>query len=158
VTLLPGNLFHSGFIVDDLEAAVAEMSALGIRRWTTPKRSELPALSPDRSVGTFRVRYVYSVDGPHHFELIEPLPYGVISSVNTATFHHLGFWSDEREKDLKGLLDRGYRLEYDLLRPSDEIAATYLTSNTGPRVELIPSANRDRMQAKWNTFKTSGTP
>jgi hypothetical protein len=96
------HLFHTGFIVDDLEIAMAQWgTALGLH-WAPPKTATTPMRCPDGILGR-EARFSYSVEGPHHVELlqqVEPAPY--LSLTGGRHIHHLGYYT----RDLAGQSER----------------------------------------------------
>ncbi|KAB1645107.1 VOC family protein [Gulosibacter chungangensis] len=92
--LTPENLYHTGFVVQDLDEAARTMSkALGYR-WTKPATgNERPVVYADGTRTTVRLNYCYSIDSPH-LELIEAVP-GTPWALKGGSIHHLGYWVDD---------------------------------------------------------------
>lgn len=87
------NLFHTGIVVDDLEAAKAELGAqLGVT-WFDGG-AEVALISAD-GVRTVQSAYALSKEGPHHIELALAVPGTVWSAVAPGHAHHLGYWVDD---------------------------------------------------------------
>ena len=87
------DLYHTGFVVDDLEAAREELGSLlgvswlaggGTVRIDTPDGSSLAS-----------TRYALSAEGPHHVELVQSVPGTLYIASGSASAHHLGYWVDD---------------------------------------------------------------
>jgi hypothetical protein len=88
------DLYHTGIVVRDLDAAKGELHAtLGVA-WRDPIRYELPVLLED---GTRNVDFhaVYSVEGPHYLELVQAIEDTLWSTSGPGQAHHLGYWTDD---------------------------------------------------------------
>ncbi|MGP3533967.1 VOC family protein [Microbacterium sp. RD1] len=105
------RLYHTGIIVNDLDRAMAAMGdALGLQ-WCPPLTSTVPLRCPDGVVGR-EVRFTYSLQGPHHIELLEqidPSPY--LNVTGGRYVHHLGYFTDDLRSAAADLESRGYRME-----------------------------------------------
>lgn len=105
------KLFHTGVIVDDLDSAMTQWgAALGLH-WTPPKTASTPMQCPDGIRGR-EVRFVYSVEGPHHIELLEQVdatPY--LSLTGGRHIHHLGYYTDDLLGESRRLEEQGFPCE-----------------------------------------------
>lgn len=95
---LPGllrhdDLFHTAFVVDDLEVAMAE---LGPRYGVTWRQGGGEVrLTADGETRVAMTGFAISVEGPHHLELALAVP-GTIYEPNPAGApHHLGWWVED---------------------------------------------------------------
>jgi hypothetical protein len=102
------GLFHTGIIVPDLDAAMRDLGeALGIR-WVEPLESE-GFIQVRGGPGFRRSRITFSVEGPHHIELIQQLDNTAWRAVRDGPLvHHLGF----TVADLAGESERLVRLGF----------------------------------------------
>lgn len=151
MTFMPEGLYHSGFVVMDLERAVCGLQLAGIRRWTAPREtSGMSAQSSGRSVPA-RFRYAYSCEGPHHLELIQPLDAEVFEIDFDITFHHFGFWTDDLERDVHSAVYAGLPLEVAFI--DDSTGNTKVTYHRDPqsglRYELVPASTRSTWEERW---------
>ena len=144
MTFDPADLYHSGFLVEDLEATMALLGAAGLARWTRPREHEL-RIEVDGRPQVARFRYVYSADGPHHVELIQPLEGAYLQATGPMTFHHFGFWVD----DLGAPDEDGLRLECTFLDTDGEPKVSYHVDSAGLRYERVPRSRRADMTQRW---------
>src|SRR5258708_2287732 len=68
----PSALFHTGLVVEDLEAATASLSALAGYHWTSVMELEV-APRTEAGVTRFPQRFVLSLEEPR-LELVEAIP------------------------------------------------------------------------------------
>lgn len=135
--MIPADHYHTGLIVDDVDAAAARLTALAGYEWTTPLAYTL-SVATDQGDIEMPFRFVYSVQAPH-LELIQAVP-GTIWSVPPAqAAHHLGYWVDDISAAAAQLESAGYRLE---ARPSGETMSTfaYYIDPSGLRIEIVDRA------------------
>ena len=96
----PENLYHSGIVVDDLDATLDWFTKVAGYRWTDVVEVDQVAQTPDGEV-TIPMRMAYSGDAPR-VEIIQTAP-GTIWVPADSGVHHLGYWSDDVESDLAAL-------------------------------------------------------
>ena len=98
--------FHVGVVVDDLEAALAELRAvrlpvvrhdLGAHRVTLPDGDH-----------ALEFTFAYSVTVPR-LEMIRTMPGTLWEPAADSGIHHLGYWSDDVAADSAELVRRGSR-------------------------------------------------
>lgn len=116
-------MYQIGIAVQDLEAAMAELTAAVGTRWY----DVIDVSSPD-----MKLRIAISVEGPPHFELIEASPGSPWDSTAGSRFDHLQWWSGDLEGDTARLVASGLTLDHDFgwLR-------YFSAPKTGIRVELL---------------------
>jgi hypothetical protein len=86
-----GEMWHTGIVVADLDAAVADFRSRSGVRFTDPHIVPLTIRQRDAAgLADVRVRTVMSLGTPPYLELIEAIP----GTVYSAGQVHLGFWSD----------------------------------------------------------------
>ena len=91
--LVHDDLFHTGIVVDDLEAAKLEFGRLLGVTWLEGGGKVKLQTADDRS--TVETKYAISAEGPHHVELVQSVP-GTLYTTNGSTrAHHVGYWVDD---------------------------------------------------------------
>jgi hypothetical protein len=86
-----GEMWHTGIVVTNLDAAVADFEARSRVRFTAPHVVPLTIRQHDvDGLADVRVHTVMSLGTPPYLELIEAIP----GTVFAAGQVHLGFWSD----------------------------------------------------------------
>jgi len=86
-------LFHTGIVVDDLEAAAARMGEqLGVT-WYEGGGEVL--LVTAGGAALTKTAYVLSKEGPHHIELVQSVPGTLYEPTPDPRGHHLGYWVDD---------------------------------------------------------------
>lgn len=116
--------FHAGYMVPDLEVAIATFGpALGVQ-FLEPQELEAEA---DFLGGAMRWhnRFTYSVGTPGEFryELVEPVDRSGWESIPGGPFiHHVGNWVDEYEPAEHRLLESGF---VKVLGPTGEAPAGF---------------------------------
>lgn len=150
MTFLPSNLYHSGFVVDDLDEVVSSLTEAGMRRWTAPKTLRgVTARIGNRAVAA-RFRYTYSCDGPHHLELIEPEDEEIFALSPGMTFHHFGFWTDDIGRDVEAARAAGMPMEIEYVDDaSGQRKVTYHRNRAGLMVELVPAVTKPIWEERW---------
>ncbi len=122
--------FHVGIVVEDIEAAMAELSgALGVR-WRKPSISVYPE---------WTIKVVYSIEGPPFIELIEGTTNGGPWDVsNGPRIDHIGYYSEDVLKDRAHLAANGLPIDFD---PEPFGKGTNYCYHCGPatgaRIELV---------------------
>lgn len=136
---LEGPYAHVGIIVEDLDAAMAEMTAtLGIE-W-------LPV--QERPNDDTTLRLTFSSQSPY-IELIEGSPGTSRDTSNGPHIDHLAYWTSQFESDKQRLLDAGMTLDVDGSSPFGG-SWCYLSSQlTGFRVELCDIAAFAAWHRQW---------
>lgn len=85
--------FHTGMIVDDLDASADELTRTAGLHWSPRIDTEVPIWSPDGRIEVHRMVATYSVEAPH-LELITATP-GSLWDSASRPLHHFGYWSDD---------------------------------------------------------------
>ena len=110
----PENLYHSGIVVDDLDAALDWFTKVAGYRWTDVVDVEQVAETPEGEV-TIPMRMAYSGAEPR-LEILQTVP-GTVWVPADSGVHHLGYWSDDVESDLAALEANGMRYEVKSYNP-----------------------------------------
>lgn len=133
----PGDLYHTGLIVTDIDAAAKHLTAAGGYQWTDPVEYTLPVTTAD---GNYEIpfKFVYSVQAPH-LELVQEVPGTIWTAPTGGAVHHLGYWVDDIAGAADALEQAGYRQE---ARPAGEklSAFAYYLDPLGVRIEIVDRA------------------
>lgn len=140
-----GELFHTGIVVADVEAAMDGMTrALGVR-WTPVQEHDMRQWRPDGEQ-RLTLRFAYSYAPYPLLELIEAQPGTLYEPVEhtTTQLHHVGMWVDDLAAASSVLARDGFTLvaagvDADGSRPA---RVTFHESPYGLRVELCDAAMR----------------
>jgi catechol 2,3-dioxygenase-like lactoylglutathione lyase family enzyme len=129
------DLFHVGIVVDDLDAALAELSALFGYEWCPKFAVETPVRLPagERMVD---LCFVYSTMAPR-LEVIRSVPGTPWTPAAGSGVHHIGYWSEDPAADAARLVARGHAEEAAGVRPDGAPIWSYHRSPRGPRIELV---------------------
>ncbi|MFV0375041.1 VOC family protein [Microbacterium sp.] len=136
---LVGSYAHVGIIVEDLDAAMAEMTATQGIRW-------LPV--QERPNDDTTLRLTFSASEPY-IELIEGSPGTSRDTSNGPHVDHLAYWTADFAADKQRLLDAGLTLDVEGSSPFGGWWA-YLSSRvTGYRIELCDIAAFEGWHRQW---------
>ena len=129
-------LFHTGIVVDDLDAARQEYGeALGVS-WRAGGADV--RLLTDEGSRTVRTSYVLSKEGPHHVELVQSIPGTLWTTVAPGHAHHLGYWVDDLAAASDELERRGgHRLGSVAMRDDAPPMCAYYRTTNGLCVEIV---------------------
>jgi catechol 2,3-dioxygenase-like lactoylglutathione lyase family enzyme len=146
----PENLYHSGIVVDDLDATLDWFTKVAGYRWTDVVEVDQVAQTPDGEI-TIPMRMAYSGSAPR-LEILQTAP-GTIWVPADSGVHHLGYWSDDVESDLATLEANGMRYEVKSYNPdgSGTLLWAYCKRSTGPRIELVSRAMEPFIEYWWST-------
>lgn len=139
LALRPEDLYHTGIIVSDLDAAMARLSALGGYRWTNPMSYTLPFRTTD-GTAELTSTFVYSLQAPH-LELIQEVPDSPWKSAPGNAVHHLGYFVDDLAESARVLEGNGFAFEAtaDTAPPGLALFA-YFVDASGTRIEIVDRA------------------
>jgi hypothetical protein len=131
------SAFHTGLVVADLDAAMAELhNAFGVT-WREPGLADFTADSPDGPMHMV-CRFVYSVEGPPYIELGE-FDRGLSSPRSMPVgATHIGFWSDDVVDDERRFQQAGMSLLFRVPGAGDgSPLATFHLGHGGLVVEVV---------------------
>ena len=144
------DLFHTGIVVDDLDAALAEMTELFGYEWCDEIHVDQPVQLPSGGT-TVEFRFRYSRSSPR-LEVIEHRP-GTLwipaGGPGGSGIHHLGYWSDDVAADSAALQGKGYAFEASGTGPDGGPAWAYYRGPDGPRIELVSRSLEPFMAMMW---------
>jgi hypothetical protein len=138
------GFYHFGLVVRDFEQALDELGAAMDLEWASIQRRTFDVRQPN-GVVTADFRVTYSINGPPHFEIIEPTLGTIWAPGSGDGIHHLGYWSEDLAADSERLTRAGYVWEatYDNPEVAGPFGFTYHTlPGTGVRVELVDAARK----------------
>jgi Glyoxalase/Bleomycin resistance protein/Dioxygenase superfamily len=126
--------YHVGIVVEDLDAAMEELTRLVGVDWGEPHESHY---------GDWNIRVVYSREQPF-LELIEGEPGGPWDTADGPRLDHIGYFTDDVLADVAELQAKGATMSFD---PGPygrgEVFAYLRTPGTKLRVEVVsPEARR----------------
>ena len=129
------DLYHTGIVVPDLQAATERFSTVAGYTWTRPIEGPL-AIRTVAGQQTVDFRFAYSLQRPC-VELIQEVP-GTPWVAGSNAVHHLGFFTDDFARTAAALHAHGFTLE---LCPAGDGQApsifAYYLSPDGVRVEIV---------------------
>ncbi|EFC84558.1 VOC family protein [Parafrankia sp. EUN1f] len=133
------DLFHTGIVVDDLDAGREELgSALGVTWYEGGANVRLRTCEGTRAVST---AYVLSREGTHHIELVQSIEGTLWTAVAPGHAHHLGYWVDDLAAATEALEALGWMFTASIaLRDDRPPMCTYLRARGGLYVEIVDRA------------------
>ncbi|BBG02580.1 MULTISPECIES: VOC family protein [Pseudonocardia] len=136
----PRIIWHAGFIVDDLDAAKAELTAgIGLT-WAPDHDIRGQRLDgPDGQSWTLDSRVCFSTDLPLSVELIEPTAGTPNVRRGGSAFHHLGYWDTDLVAEEHRLAELGYGCV--MFRDDPEQALRRILVTEGPYDILLEATN-----------------
>jgi catechol 2,3-dioxygenase-like lactoylglutathione lyase family enzyme len=150
----PENLYHTGIVVDDLDATLDWFTKVAGYRWTDVVEVDQVAQTP-RGAVTIPMRMAYSGADPR-VEIIQAVP-GTVWVPADSGVHHLGYWSDDVESDLATLEASGMPYEVKSFNPdgSGKLLWAYCKGQAGPRIELVSRAMKPFIEYWFATAAAS---
>jgi catechol 2,3-dioxygenase-like lactoylglutathione lyase family enzyme len=130
--------YHFALVVEDLEAAMAEMSQVLGLTWSKVQR-RTSTHKDAQGVGQVEMAFVYSLQGPPHFELIERREGTVFDKLG---LHHIGVWSDDPKAESARLDAHGWPFERVGLKADGSWGGGLYHRGTGDlRIEIVDIAS-----------------
>ena len=139
--------FHVGIVVDDLDAALAELTELFGYQWCPQMAVRTPVLLATGET-ELDLRFTYSATTPR-VEVIQSRPGTLWVPVSGSYIHHLGYWSDDVAADAVQLAERGHVAEATGVRPDGTPVWAYHKSPSGPRIELVSRQIQPGLEQYW---------
>jgi catechol 2,3-dioxygenase-like lactoylglutathione lyase family enzyme len=148
--LLPEDLYHTGIVVANLEAAARRLSGVAGYTWTDVVEYEIEIVT-QQGRQTVDLRFVYSVEAPH-LELIQEMPGTPWTASRDNAVHHLGYFTDDIQSAMAALEAHGFTMEMgnstDGGRPN---MFAYFVDTDGTRIELVDRT----VMGDWHAFLDS---
>jgi catechol 2,3-dioxygenase-like lactoylglutathione lyase family enzyme len=142
-------LSHVGFIVEDLDKAMARFSeVLGIT-FNEPRTVHLDHLhDPTERTGVIRV--AFSKEGPPHYELIQGDGRGIYAMPDGGEgMHHVGVWETHLEERMKELAEKGLTVEARVMLDDGTMLTAFNNADDlhGVRIEFVDDADQGAKEA-----------
>jgi hypothetical protein len=139
--------FHTGIVVEDLDAALDELGAAFGYEWGHELDVGTDVQLPDRVI-TVQFRFRYSRTTPR-IEVIQARPDTPWTRVEVSGVHHLGYWSDDVAADMAALQEAGYAFEAGAHSPDGPPGWAYCRHPHGLRIELVSRAMEPLLSQLW---------
>jgi len=146
------DAYHTGFVVADIDSAMAELTALFGVEWTPVEDRNMKVRTPDGPLEG-RLRFAYTLGEAPHLELLEPVPGTVWDQPAELTSglgaaHHVGVWTEDFAETSARLEAAGFPR---LLTFDDgsgrALGFAYHRLPSGVLVELVDAARRPELEA-----------
>ena len=137
--------FHAGIVVDDVDSAMDDLAGLFGYEWCQKQTVPLPVRFPTGE-RTVELTFTYSSTVPR-LELIATVPGTFWAPI--AGIHHFGYWSDDVARDSASLVERGYAMEVEGIRPDGSAYLAYYRKDNGLRVELVSRELEPGLERYW---------
>lgn len=136
------RVYHTGFVVSDLEEAMQTLSAaLGVT-FAEPMSLPVTTLQTPQGPREVQLRLSYSTR-PSHIELISSAPGSLWDFHSALRGHHLGVWADDIRAEAAHLESLGMRKVWWHADERGEVASfSYHETPYGFYIELVDSAAR----------------
>ena len=145
------RLFHTGFLVPDLRAAMDHYGAAMGLKWA-PIRTlpVLPVWTPAQGLRNVSIEVVYSMDGPHHTEMVTGEA-GSPWDFAAGRGQHLGIWADDIAGQTAACLAQGWTVLAAGAAPQDGYGTyVYLAPpGGGLMIELVDGAMEPSFHRWW---------
>lgn len=145
--------YHAGFIVDDLDSAVADFETKLGYTFNPPTTYVVKDLD-DRVNGTrgpVEIRVTYTREGPFRLEVIEARGDGIYAR-RARGIHHLGVWEPDPEARLASLEAAGDHIVGVVRQETGAVDIVYAASESMPDtlIEYVSEAQRERLEEWFN--------
>lgn len=139
MTLRPEDLYHTGIVVPDLDAAMARLTALAGYRWTNPLTYTVPVRTAE-GTRDLTPTIVYSLQSPH-IELVKEIPGTPWVAAPGNAVHHIGYFVDSLADAARALEDAGWTLQATAdLGETGPAMFAYYVDPAGTRIEIVDRA------------------
>ena len=141
------DLFHVGIVADDFEATLSQLTATLGYEWCPEMGACIP-VHLSSGVEMLDLRFAYSRSEPR-LEIVRRVPGSLWEPAAGSGIHHLGYWSDDLERDASALESTGMTREAVGKDEGGALKWSYHRGTTGPRIEMISTAVRPFMEKYW---------
>lgn len=148
-----GPLWHVGIVVEDLDAAMAELGATFGHEWTSIQDQQV-VVDVAGSAQSSHVRWAASRGEQPDWEIIQA-DRGIWSCAANGGpgLHHIAYWSEDLDADVARLESEGYAVEASGTDTDGRLRFVYLLSRSGVRIEL----GARYTQAAWDEWVGGGS-
>jgi hypothetical protein len=107
------NLYHVGYVVPDLLAAMDGLGRQLQITWAPPFQMSTAFETADGGTDDEVTRFALSAEGPVHLELIQVVstPTSIFAEPSTGGFHHFGVYAERWRDEVARLVAEGMELE-----------------------------------------------
>ena len=107
------NLYHVGYLVPDVRAAMATFGERLQITWATPFEMDNGFVTATGEADSDRVRVAFSTAGPPYLELIEVVTRvgSIFAEPADGGIHHFGVYADRWRDEVARLVSAGMKLE-----------------------------------------------
>lgn len=146
--------YHAGFVVPDLEEAVADLQAKLGFTFNPPTRLTVHEVE-DRISGTkgpLEMYVTYTRESPYRLEVIECQGDGIYALAHQG-LHHLGVWESDPEARLDRLEAAGDPVDAVFRQKDGSISVIYARSAAmqSTRLEYVNVAQKERLERWFDT-------
>jgi len=135
---VPVTPYHHGIIVDDLDTAKEQYTAVWGCSWTEEDRFFVTVVV-DGVEQESEIRFVYSQQGPPYVELLEEIS-GNAWRRPDGKLDHIGYWSDDLPADVAELHSKGFPAVVHGGTVAEPALFSCHRVSAGFWVELVPSS------------------
>jgi hypothetical protein len=137
------DFFHTGLVVDDIDASMKELApALGVD-WRPPMTITRRVRFDRSHERVMELVSVYTVQGPPYIELVRGIPGTLWSTEAGGRVHHLGFSTDRLDEACAQLERAGMRqVVCDAGEDGTFEVYAYYAAASGPYVEVMTTKAR----------------
>ena len=134
------NLYHIGYLVPDLPAAMATFEERLQITWAAPFEMENGFVTATGEADSDRVRVAFSTAGPPYLELVEVVPRvgSIFAEPAGGGIHHLGVYAERWRGEVARLVSAGMKLEC-----TGSGLAFVRDPQLGLRIEIVSFKGRD---------------
>ncbi len=147
--------FHVGYVVADVDQAMARLTAATGVTWHPPQVFALDIMVGDERM-QFENRFTYSVEGPVQLEVVQG-PSGTLWDAEVyGGPNHNGYWTDDLVADVRALVAGGAELLFAGVGDGDgdgDPQGFAMVDAGGARIELVDEA----MKPLFDTWYATGT-
>lgn len=139
--------FHVGVVVDDFEAALADLSSVFGYEWSDELGGPIQVRLPT-GAAMLNLRCAYSRSSPR-LEIVGRIPGTLWEPAAGSGIHHIGYWSDDVAADAAELERCGYVAEATSDGPDGAPFFAFYRRATGFRVELVSRIAQPGLERHW---------
>jgi len=136
MVLEQNSFFHVGIVVRDFDATVERLTRQRGLTWSPVVHVELSVWTCDWGVRTIMPRAAYSTVEPC-IEVIQEIPNTPMVSLPGHPLHHLGYWTNDLERESRRLEDAGCPKVMCPIHDGKMFGVAYHEAADGLLIELV---------------------